>query len=170
MPAEHRVVIKLDVKPKTAAGWLAKGRVVHASSTRPENAQTFASLRAFVAGVQVLCDAAPDPDHAIAIAAAAGLDTRLEPVHYKPAFEGKVLGNGVVHLHVKVPARRGARIFYEWQTGNDGGATWLPLPNTNDANLRVPGLTPGSTVHFRFRTTIKNAPSEWSQAIAVLVR
>jgi hypothetical protein len=210
MSAEHRVIIKVDPKPNTPAGWLAKGKAVNSAATA--NAATFSpiaalltqlgtdgglldgaeakaankgraeikarnaqwrvlqkSLRAFVAGVQGLCDAAPDADHAKAIAAQAGLDAKVVPVRITPELRGKALGNGAVRLFARrpVPKRNGA--FYEWVMSTDGGKTWTPMATTNTVKTQALGLTPGATVSFRYRTTLKNATSEWSQTIAVLV-
>jgi hypothetical protein len=204
--------LKLDVKPDTAAGWLAKSKGMHASATKSENAPMYTTIapllqqlntnisgldsaqalaanggkdaikardakwsdltkstHAFVAGVQGLCDAATDPEHAKQIAAGAGLAGKDKPKRTKPDFYGKVLGNGAVHLYAKRPGKKGARVFYEWQISKDGGATWISLPGTNDANTLVEGLTPG-TVHFRHRTIVKNTPSDWSNEIPVIVR
>jgi hypothetical protein len=66
-----------------------------------------------------------------------------------------------------VPRRAGA--FYEWSTSSDGGKTWTPIATTNTAKTLVSGLTAGTTVSFRYRTTLKNVTSDWSQTIGVLV-
>jgi hypothetical protein len=52
----------------------------------------------------------------------------------------------------------------------DGGASWIALSTTNDANLLVPGLPAGTTVWFRHRMTVKNTPSDWSTHIEIPVR
>lgn len=209
MSAEHRVTIKLDIRPDTPAGWLAKGKAVDAAASA--NAATFSSisallaqlgddsqllnqvqaraanrgkigitarnsqwrvlqrsLRAFAAGVQGLCDVAPDADHAKAIAAAAGLDAKLSPVLIKPDFAAKPLGSGAVRLYGRRPVPR-RQAFYEWQMSTDGGASWTPIATTNNARTLVQGLTRAATISFRYRKTVMNVPSEWSQAIAVLV-
>jgi hypothetical protein len=127
------------------------------------------SLRAAVVAVQGLCDTAPDAAHARAIAAAAGIDTRAPAVVNKPDFAGKAIGNGTVQLFRKVPGKKGTRVFYEWQMLGADGKTWISLPSTNDANLVVPNLTRGTEVSFRSRTTVKNVPTAWSDAIAIVV-
>jgi hypothetical protein len=127
------------------------------------------SLRAFTGGVQGLCDAAPDLEHARAIAAAASLEAKVVPVPQKPDLRGKVLGGGAVHLYAKLPVKRSGRVYWEWQMSTDGGMTWLSLPGTNSANTRVPGLTPLTIVQFRRRWTFKNVVSDWGQVIAVPV-
>jgi hypothetical protein len=208
--AEHRVIVKVDPKPKTPAGWLAKGKAVNSAATAAgatfspiaalltqfgddvillDKAQTAAanrgktetaarnaqwratqkSFRAFVAGVQGLCDAAPDAAHAEAIAAAALLDTKLSSAHTLPALRGKALGNGAVRLYGRRPLAKRAGAFYEWAMSSDGGKTWTPLATTNTARTQAQGLTVGATISFRYRTTLKNVTSDWSQAIGVLV-
>jgi hypothetical protein len=210
MSAEHRVIVKVDPKPNTPAGWLAKAKAV--STAGNASAATFSSIaalltqlgtdaqgldqaqakaanrgkaettarnaqwrvlqksfRAFMAGVQGLCDAAPDVAHAQAIAAAAALDTKLSPVRTTVDLRGKALGNGAVRLYGRRPQPRRAGAFYEWSMSNDGGKTWTPVATTNTAKTLVPGLAVGTTVSFRYRTTLKNVTSDWSQTIGVLV-
>jgi hypothetical protein len=128
------------------------------------------SLRAARAAVQGLCDGAPDLAHATAIAVASGLGVRDRPVRTKAPFAGRALGNGVVKLSVKVPGKRGARVYYEWRMSTDGGATWTSLPGTNVSTTVVQGLTAGQKVEFESRTTLKSIASAWSQAINVLVQ
>ena len=127
------------------------------------------SLRAVRAAVQGLCDAAPDAAHATAMAVGAGLGVKAKPAHTKEPFAGKALGNGVLKLAVKVPGKKGARVYYEWRMSTDGGKTWLSLPGTNVSLTRVLGLTRATEVQFSSRTTAKNVVSAWSPAISVIV-
>jgi hypothetical protein len=209
MNTDH-LVIKIDPRPDTAAGWLAKSKAVveGASSSATlfssiaqllaqltsdtallDKAQAAAankgkseikarnaalrdlkkSLRGFGRGVQGLCDAAPDLEHAAALAAAASLDAKVVTAPHKPDFQGKVLGAGAVHLYAKLPVKKGTHIFFEWQMSTNNGQTWASLPNTNSADTLVQGLTPTTIVQFRHRSTVKNVASEWSQVIAVQV-
>jgi hypothetical protein len=208
MNTDH-LTIKINPKPDTAAGWLAKGKAVveaagpsslfssiaqlltqlTSDTAALDKAQAAAanrgkneikvrnaalrdlkkSLRGFGRGVQGLCDAAPDLQHAAALAAAASLDAKIMVVPHKPDFRGKALGAGAVQLYVKVPVKHGTRIFFEWQMSTDGGHTWVSLPNTNNANTRVSGLTAATIVQFRHRSTVKNVVSDWSQVISVQV-
>jgi hypothetical protein len=125
------------------------------------------SLRAARAAVQGLSDTAPDAAHAAAIVVAAGLTVKARPARTKAPLTGKALGNGVVKLYVKVPGKKGARVYYEWRMSADGGKTWTSLPGTNVSTTLVQGLTPGTEVQFASRTTVKNVLSAWSQAISV---
>ncbi len=209
MSAEHRVIVKVDPKPKTALGWLMKSKVVVAQALA--NATTFSSisglltqlgtdcqaldvaqtkvanngkgattardaqwrvlqksLRAFVAGVQGLCDAAPDTARALGIAGEAALEAKLAPVHVVDGFRSKLLGNGAVRLYGRRHVQRRSGAFFEWQMSLDG-KIWTSLPTTNGARTTVSGLTPGSSVSFRYRTTLKEVTSDWSQTIGVIV-
>ncbi len=210
MNAEHRVIIKVQVKPKTPAGWLAKSKAVIAGATAGgamfaslaallaqlasdsqllDQAQSKAanggkietsvrnsqwralqkSFRAFVGGVQGLCDAASDAAHAQAIAAAAVLGTRLSSVRILPDLRCKVLGNGGVRLYGRRPVPRRAGAFFEWQMSGDGGKTWTSVAITNAAKTQVLGLGVATMASFRYRTTLRDVTSEWCQAVAVLV-
>jgi hypothetical protein len=128
------------------------------------------TLRATKAAVQGLCDDAPDAAHAAAIAAASGLGSRAKAVRTKAPFAGRALGNGVVKLAVKVPGKKGARVYYEWRMSTDGWKTCVSLPGTNVSFTIVQGLTPATEVQFESRTTMKSVVSAWSVAIPVLVQ
>jgi hypothetical protein len=52
----------------------------------------------------------------------------------------------------------------------DGGKTWQALPPTVQAKTAATGLQPGSTYSFRYRAVTKTGPSDWSQAIAIVVK
>jgi hypothetical protein len=209
MSTDH-LVIKLDPKPDTPAGWLSKAKGVVAAAkantatfqpiaqllaqldtdtTTLDGAEAAAknrgkdeiktrnaawydlkkSLRAFARGVQALCDAAPDLEHAKAIAAAARLDAKVATVPHRPDFYGTALGAGAVRLRARRPVKRSGAFFMQWQMSTDGGETWLPLPGTNTASTLVQGLTPVTLVQFRQRSMVKNVASDWSQVIVVQV-
>lgn len=127
------------------------------------------SYRAFVLALQNLCNAQSGLAEAQQLAALAGLKTKVVVRGSKKEFDFKCLGNGVVQLLVKVPVRKGARVFYDWAMSADGGATWTALQSTNDPFTTVKSLTPGAKVWFRYRYTTKNTPSAWSQHLDVLV-
>jgi hypothetical protein len=127
------------------------------------------SLRAFVAGVQGLCDAAPDAAHARAIAAAAALETRRVAVRVAPDPKVTVLGNGAARLYARRPVPRRAGAYYEWAMSSDGGKTWVTIPGTNIAKTLVQGLTPATTIIFRYRTTFQNVVSDWKQTPGIVV-
>ena len=128
------------------------------------------TLRATRSAVQGLCDDAPDAPHAAAIAAASSLGVRAKAVRTKAPFAGTALGNGVVKLAVKVPGKKGARVYYEWRMSTDGWKTCVSLPGTNVSFTIVQGLTPATEVQFESRTTMKSIATAWSLAIPVLVQ
>jgi hypothetical protein len=127
------------------------------------------SLRAVAAAVQGLCDEAPDWSHAAAIAAAAGFGGKASMSYRKPDFYAKTLGDGRVQLFAKAPGYRGSRVYYEWIMSTDGGATWVVLPGTNEADTIAEGLPSAKEVWFRHRTTVKNEVSEWSRIVKTIV-
>jgi hypothetical protein len=47
--------------------------------------------------------------------------------------------------------------------------TWVSLPITVKATNDVDGLTPGSTVYFRYRASTKDGTSDWSEPLAQIV-
>ncbi len=128
------------------------------------------SLRAFVGGVQGLCDAAPDVDHARAIAAAAGLQTKLVAVRVEADPKVTLLGNGSVRIYGRRPVPRRGGAYFEWAMSSDGGKTWVSIPGTTSAKALVQGLTPASTMTFRYRTTYQNVVSDWKQTQGIIVR
>ncbi len=129
-----------------------------------------ASYRAFVGEVQKLCDAAPDAEHAIAIAASAGLPYKLKASNVLPDLRGKALGNSAVQLYGRRPTPKHAVAFYEWQQLGADGKTWATFATTNRAKVLVQGLTPMTSASFRYRKTVKDVPQEWSQTVAVVVK
>ncbi len=60
---------------------------------------------------------------------------------------------------------------YVYQYSLDGGVTWLPFPQpfTTKASATLPGQKPGSTVHFRYRYTLKGVIHDWSDPVAIIV-
>lgn len=51
----------------------------------------------------------------------------------------------------------------------DAGKTWFDMPGTLKAKTTVTGLTPQSTVEFRYRSITKAGASDWSAPIAHVV-
>jgi hypothetical protein len=127
------------------------------------------SMRAFLAGLQGLCDAAPDAAQAEALAVGAGASVKGATTHSKDEFSGKAIGNGAVHLYARLPAKNSRRIFWEWQMSTNGGKTWTTLATTNNADFVVQDLPAATMPSFRCRSTVKNVASVWSQAIVVHV-
>ena len=57
-------------------------------------------------------------------------------------------------------------------TGTDTGAakTWVTAPSTIQAKTTIPGLTPGSTMQFKYRAVTKTGEGDWSQAVSLIVK
>ncbi len=69
---------------------------------------------------------------------------------------------------VLVRAKAVLRASYEWQYSLDG-KTWLAMGTTTVANTSLLGMTVGTTVWFRFRTTVKKTTSDWVPPISFFV-
>jgi hypothetical protein len=126
--------------------------------------QRLDELRSYVSKI---CNA--NPDHAAEIVESAGM--YLKQLR-GPAPRVFALGRGDHSGEVKVTfPRAGDRAAYEPQYSLDGGKTWLPFPQpvTNYATATLRGQTPGSTVHVRFRATVKGVTGDWSDPLAIIV-
>ena len=119
--------------------------------------------------VQNLCDAAPDVATAKAIAAAAGFGTRPAPVRKPKGFTGTAIGGGSVELYAPSDKADRGRAFFEWQMRLKGTTDYTSLPTTNNGSTTVHGLTRGQEYEFRWRKTVKNVPTPWSDPKPVVV-
>ena len=116
-------------------------------------------------GVQTVVN--QNPGQAATIIESAGFFQKKVTLPSKPnlkAYKAPVTPGEVL---VRAKAVKGA--CYEWQYSLDNGKTWLPMGTTTEANTSVLGMTQGSTVLFRFRTTVKKTTSDWSSAISFFV-
>jgi hypothetical protein len=117
--------------------------------------------------VQKIADA--DPQNAAPIVQSSGLPSRSTPVHKARVFgarSGKMSGSVDVLAPV---ARKGAS--YEWQYSLDGGKTWTEAAPGTRARTTLTGLPVASQVQIRYRSVAPKAgPSDWSQALTVVVK
>ncbi len=121
-------------------------------------------LRAYVESI-----ANANREHARAIAESAGMYLKDKGGPSVPFFHAK---RGKVSTEVDLVApSAGDRASYEFQYSLDGGQTWLGLqePFTTKSTVTVPGLTPGTTVHFRYRTSVKGVLGNWSEVVSIIV-
>ena len=81
------------------------------------------------------------------------------------AIQGSV--SGPVKLVAPVA---GPRAAYDWQWSTDGGKTWQLAPSTTQARTAMIGLTPGSTVLFRYRAVTKTGETDWSEPTSFIVK
>jgi hypothetical protein len=121
-------------------------------------------LRSYVEAI-----ATANPENAASIIESAGmyLKTGGGPAgRVFTAKPGRV--SGEVDL---VAPKAGNRAGYEFQHSLDGGMTWLGLPEpfTTKASVTFRRLKPGSTVHFRYRATVKGVTGNWSDSVAIIV-
>jgi hypothetical protein len=126
--------------------------------------QRLDELRAYVWNI-----ANENLEHAAAIVESAGMylkRLRGSRARVFRADPGRVSGE------VEVTAPRAAdRAAYEFQYSLDGGSTWLPFPQpvTTKASATLRGMKPGSTVHLRYRVTVKGVTGDWSDPFAIIV-
>ena len=149
---------------QTAALTRAKGAVEVRNEKHAALLTLLADLRAYV---QTVANAAP-PEHSAAIVQSAGMNVRKTPVR-KPRVFAAIQGSvsGAVKL---VAPFAGSRAAYDWQWSSDGGKTWQLAPSTVQARTGMIGLTPGSTVLFRYRAVTKAGESDWSEPTTFIVK
>jgi hypothetical protein len=145
----------------------AQARTKGAVALRNEKRQTLVTLleetRTYV---QTTADT--NPENGPSIIESSGIAVRKPPVLAPRGFRVKP---GAVSGSVKVVAPSAARrASYEWEYSLDGGKTWVALPPTLQAKTAVSGLTPQTTVQFRYRAVSKTGATDWNPAIAFLVQ
>jgi hypothetical protein len=121
------------------------------------------SLRDYV---QSIADA--NPEQAATIIESAGMYVKRVRGPAGRVFTATQRLSGEVDL--SAPSA-GDRAAYEFKYSLDGGKTWssLPEPFTTKTTVTVKGLKPGSTVHFRYRASVKGVIGDWSNPIAIIV-
>ena len=122
-------------------------------------------LKLLKSGVQTICN--QNPGQAGTIIESAGFFQSKVTLPHKPNLEA--VKAPVTPGEVLVRARAVKRASYEWQYSLDGGKTWLSMGTTTVANTSLLGMAVGTTVWFRFRTTLKKTTSDWSPAISYFV-
>ena len=148
---------------ETAALARTKGAV---TTRNEQRAALVALLQHLKAYIQVRADA--NAENAASIIESAGVAVRKMPARKPRVFAAKPGTNsGTVEL---ITAAAGRRASYEWQYSADGGKTWVTVPSTLQARTTVTGLTPGSTVEFRFKSVVKAGESDWSAPVSLLVK
>lgn len=126
-----------------------------------------ALLQQLAAYVQAVAYA--HPENAVSIVESAGMYLkRLSGPG--PRVFGARAGRVSTEVDVHVPSA-GRDAGYEFQYSLDGGVTWLPFPQpfTTKTTATLSGQKPGSTVHFRYRYTLKGVTHDWSDPVAIIV-
>ncbi len=160
MPAFSADIDAFDTA-ETATKTRVKGAVQVRNEKKLVVLADLRQLRVYVQGV-----ANASPEHAEAIAAAAGMTVRKPLPHSKSDLVAKAhTVSGSVQVVAK--ATQGSR-SNEWQYSLDG-KTWLSAPPSTQAKTVITGLAPNVLTYFRHRTVTKVGPSEWSQPVSTLV-
>jgi hypothetical protein len=123
-----------------------------------------ADLAALQQFVQSLADA--DPENAAEIITRAGMSVR------KPRAKGKaplVARAGANTGFVDVIAKAVKNAAHEWAYSLDGGQTWIGMPTSLQAKVKVGPLTPGTLAKFRHRVVTKTGPGDWDDPVSLMV-
>jgi hypothetical protein len=163
-PSVAVVQTGLDELVTSQAG--ASVRTSGAVALRNFKKQAFITLLEEVkTNAQSVADA--NPENGPAIIQSMGLGVRKAPARKQLGFHAKLGGvSGAVKVVAPAAARRAS---YEWQYSLDGGKTWLDLRSTLQSRTSLTGLTPQTTVMFRYRALVKTGEGDWSQPISILV-
>jgi hypothetical protein len=165
-PAPTLAAVMTAINELQIAETAALSRIKGAIAVRDEKRVTLVTLLQQVrAHIQVTADA--DPSNAASVIESAGVAVRKTPTRRARAFAAKPGPVSGVATVVATSAAR--RASYEWQYSSDGGKTWVTAPATLQAKTKVPGLQPGSTVHFKYRAVTKTGEGDWSQAVSLIV-
>jgi hypothetical protein len=101
---------------------------------------------------------------ALTVIAAAGMSPKGFRLFHKPPL-AVLMGAVPQQVVLRAKAAGKGRVAYEWQYSADSGKTWAAIPVTTKASATVDGLTIGVAYQFRFRSTVKNIASDWSQVV-----
>ena len=136
------------------------------AETAPEGCGGAEALQQLKSYVQNIVDA--NVENGASIIASAGFAVRKSATRVPRVFAakpGKVSGTAAL---VAAPAAK--RSAYEWEYSTDGGKTWVVTPSTLQAKSTIVGLTPGSTVVFRYRAVTKTGEGDWSQVVSLIIK
>ncbi len=167
VPAPTLAAVTTAIDDLEVAEKAALSRTKGAVATRNEKrAVLLGLLKQLCAYVQGIANA--DATNGPAIIESAGLAVRKTVTRKPRVFAAKPGSlSGVAKL---VAASAGPRSSFEWEYSTDGGKTWIAAPATVQAKTEIPGLTPGATVQFRYRTvTPKAGQGDWSQSVQLLI-
>jgi hypothetical protein len=165
-PNPSVAVVQKGLDDLVAAQAAATVRTSGAVALRNSKKGAFITLlEAVKTDAQSVADA--NPENGAAIIQSTGMALRKVPVRKQLGFHAKL---GTVTGAVKVVAPAAARrASYEWQYSTDGGKTWVEMPATLQSKTSISGLTPQTTVMFRYRAVIKTGEGDWSQPTSILV-
>jgi hypothetical protein len=116
--------------------------------------------------VQRIADA--NTEQAASIIEGAGMfvkKSRPLPARVFEVREGPLSGSAEVIVPVAAD-----RASYEYAHSTDGMKTWIEHPSSTRSTFPIDGLTPGSTVWFRYRASVKGQMGDYSDAVSLIVR
>jgi hypothetical protein len=155
-----------DLAALQAAQATAMTRAKGAAEARNDKRKVVVDdLMLLKSGVQTVVN--QNPGQAATIIESAGMFQKKVTVPSKQNLAAAMAPVSPGEVLVRAKAVKGAA--YEWQYSLDGGKTWLAMGTTTVANTSVLGMTVGSTVLFRFRTTVKRTTSDWSPTLSFFV-
>ena len=167
-PAPTLVALSAATNDLEIAQSAAHSRVNGAVEIRNEKrAALLTLLSELKAYVQTVANAGPS-EHSAAIIKSAGMDVRKTAVR-KPRVFAAIQGSVSGSVKLVAPSA-GPRAAYDWQWSTDGGKTWQLAPSTVQARTSMIGLTPGSTVLFRYRAVTKTGETDWSESFSFIVK
>jgi hypothetical protein len=141
----------------------AKGKAAIRNAKQTMVGSLLQQLRGYV---QVTADG--DPDNAAAIIESAGMTLKKQPTLRPRVFSAKP---GSVSGEIKVVCpTAGHRASYDWEYSIDSGVNWLAMPSSLQASTKLEGLTPGTSVMFKYRSVTSKGVGDWSAAITVTVK
>jgi hypothetical protein len=136
-----------------------------ATQRNSKRRKVIANLRHLCDYVQSVIENYP-ADEAAAMIVSAGLYLKQLVKRAKAALSARNGDtSGVALLDAK--AFRGVAMYY-WQYSLDQ-KVWINIPEMMKASAVVSGLTPLTTYYFRFRTTTRKGPGDYSQVVSLLV-
>jgi hypothetical protein len=166
-PVPALAAVTTAITELQAAETTALARTRGAVEMRNEKRAALVTLLQQLRGyIQTVADA--NVENGASIITSAGV--AVKRIH-APAARVFVAKQGAVSGSAKLVAATAARrASYEWEYSTDGGKTWVVAPATLQAKTTVVGLTPGSTVQFRYRPVLKTGEGDWSQPVSLIVK
>jgi hypothetical protein len=107
-------------------------------------------------------------EHAAAIITSAGMSTRKANARHEAPFA--VTQGSTSRTVCAVAKAVSRRASYDWQWRNDGGKTWVDLPQTLQAKTSLAGIPVGLVAQLRFRAVTVAGVGAFVPAVGLLVK
>ncbi len=166
-PVPPLAAVTTAIDDLQTAETIAQTRVKGSITARNDKREVLVTLLQQLRGyIQTTADA--NAETSATLIESAGISVRKTPVRAQRIFTAKASAvSGSADL---VAPGAGNRAFFEWEYSTDGGKTWITAPATVRAKTTVTGLTPATTVLFRYRTVTKTGEGDWSQPVSLIVK